>query len=106
MGSMNPLKNAILSYLKLHGQVKKRNLVSYLRNTGFKIGERRVRDTIVELQDDGFLITSSSAGYKLADKPEDYEKAIKYWRSYALKILGKIRKAKQNYQRLVKPQLF
>lgn len=82
-------------------------LLAYLRSRGIKISERGMRETIVEMQEkEGRLIISGSKGYKLCESVAEYEQAISYLSSYIFSLLRKRRAMKNNFQRLVKPQLF
>jgi hypothetical protein len=95
------MKDSILSYLKVNGPIKRKVLLAYLKNMGFKVTDRSMRQTIVELiETDGVLITSSSNGYKLAESVKEYEKAIKYVTSYAMALLKKRRALRRNYDRI------
>lgn len=101
------MKAIILSYVKINGPVKLRNISQYLTNGGHKISQREIRLIIVSMQqDDGHLIISSRSGYKLCENIAEYEKAISYLNSYIFSLLKRRRAMKQNFQRLVKPQLF
>jgi hypothetical protein len=74
---------------------------------GFKVSDRSMRKTIVEIiNKDGVLVVSSKNGYKLGESPKEYERAIKYVTSYAMALLKKRRALKMNYMRLLKPQLY
>jgi hypothetical protein len=95
------MKDIILTYIKVNGPVKRKVLLAYLKNMGFKVTDRSMRQAIVELiETDGVLITSSSKGYKLAESVKEYEKAIKYVTSYAMALLKKRRALRRNYDRI------
>ena len=95
------MKEAIINYLKINGNVKRRSLLAYLRNTGHSITDRELRQTIVSMiEDDGHLIMSSAKGYKLATTVKEYEGAIRFTESYIFSLLRKRKALKRNFNRL------
>ena len=104
---MTDLKKVIIERLTCEDAIHRRKLRDYLFLNGFALSDRELRLTIADLiETDGYLITSSSKGYKLCTTVKEYEKALAYITSYAMSLLKKRRAMKRNFVRLVKPQLF
>lgn len=104
---MKSLKQTILKKLTSREPVKRIELLNYLRYKDFTISERHMRLTLAELRDkDGYLLTSSRHGYKLATNRKEVEAALKYRKSYALRILASCKNIRRNFNRQLKPQLW
>lgn len=73
------LDRAVLRVISMHpgkdAAITKPRFLADLAQIGFKVNERQLRKTIVDLRKDGHLICSSSgdAGYYLADSYAEYQ---------------------------------
>lgn len=95
------MKSDIIRYLQRNGCVKRKNLLAYLKNIGHEVTDRELRQAMVSIViDEGYLIKSSSHGYKLAETVKEYEQAIAYTESYIWSLFRKRKAMKRNFERL------
>lgn len=82
------------------GPVNRKDLLWCLRDNGFKISDREMRDHIHHMiTDEGYCIQSSSKGYQLIRSKEQLDGAVRYIDSYIRESAERKRMLIENYEK-------
>ena len=73
------MKQTIYRIISTAGTIKRKNLLLILHDEGFKCTDAEMREQVEQMvKEDGYLIASTTKGYKIITTFEDAERAAKY----------------------------
>lgn len=80
--------------------MNRRDLLTCLRNEGYDVSDRTMRDVIHSMiTNEGYCIQSSSRGYELIKDRQQLEGAVRYIESYIIEMAERKRMLIENFER-------